>query len=354
VKYAVTGLAKSGTTGLYQSIKAALPAGTLCVFEPSERPHLAYLHAECQGRALTKIMLSSRRAARYSESDFDRNVCIVRDPRDLAVSSLLFRFNRGRIAKEKLRCAALVWLFKQKELRPHAITMTDLLRVLDERDPQLAWQHIGRQYLELGNYLDRCTRTFVFRYDDMVTGNYDALNRYLGLTLARKPGLTGWVSKIARKGASGDWRNWFCPEDVERARPELAPALKRFGFDPSWELATHPVIEPAHCSQYIRQLIKAQRRDPRVTADPARVSTTDLYSAASDGQPGAMYRLGERLLAEAGVVAGTAAAAPTPTVLEAHEWMRRARAMGYLPRQANPSSSADDPADDELRQLDSE
>jgi hypothetical protein len=91
---------------------------------------------------------------------------------------------------------------------------------------------------------------FIFKYEDMIEKNFDALNEYLGLTTTKK-------SKVARKKAMGDWRQWYTEEDVELFKPVYKPYMELIGYDcDDWTLSPEPIIEPDFSSAYIKRLVR--------------------------------------------------------------------------------------------------
>ena len=100
---------------------------------------------------------------------------------------------------------------------------------------------------------------FIFKYEDMISKNYDALNQYLGFEIndeAQIPSTTK-KTKVARKKAAGDWRHWFTKEDVELFKPALSSYMKLIGYDcKDWNLCPNPEIEPRFSSQYMEGLVR--------------------------------------------------------------------------------------------------
>jgi TPR repeat protein len=318
LKIAVVGLPKSGTTALYSGIKSALPPDTVCMFEPSTPRELAYLDSHRTGSALLKIMFEWRDSCGYDEKDFDRNVVIVRDPRDLAVSSLLFRFNLLSFARNEAARERVIAALREKEASPRSRSLVTILRDIDPDNAEDYRELTVGDYAKLARYVGTVRNSFVYRYEDMSADRYDAINEYLGIAIRRPERLTGWVGKIARKGESGDWRNWFTEEDVEFFRPYVDPILEQFGCDPSWELAAEPTILPEHCSGYVMRLMEARANDPHL-AKPKAATLENLLSAVSDGKRTAMFHLAERYERGDGVEA-------SPEL--ARQWLERAAILG--------------------------
>ena len=100
---------------------------------------------------------------------------------------------------------------------------------------------------------------FLFKYEDMIAKNYDAINDYLGFQVledAEVPTKTG-KAKVARKKSTGDWRHWFTDEDIPLFKPVYVPYMELMGYNGNdWALSPDPVIEPEYSSRYMQQLVK--------------------------------------------------------------------------------------------------
>ncbi len=98
---------------------------------------------------------------------------------------------------------------------------------------------------------------FLFTFEDMVAGKFEALNNYLGFEVqadATVPSASG-KAKVIRKKSTGDWRHWFTKEDVELFKPTFIPYLELIGYDcADWTLNPDPVIEPEYSSAYMQRL----------------------------------------------------------------------------------------------------
>ena len=105
---------------------------------------------------------------------------------------------------------------------------------------------------------------FLFKYEDMISGNFELLNEYLGFAVkadGEVPVSTG-KAKVVRKKASGDWRQWFTEQDVELFKPAYRAYMELIGYDPNdWALNENPVIEPEYSSVYIQNLTHKATRN---------------------------------------------------------------------------------------------
>ncbi len=291
IKVSIIGLAKSGTSALYTAIKTCLPAPRRLMFEPKTAEELCYITDGHTDNALTKLMFSQSQSQRigYDPQAFSHNVAIVRDPRDTIISSVLFQFNRLKLLNDTHTARRMIAKFEQKETDPRSISIVE---ILEAREPGMAEKlrsNIEAQLDGFARYLDNGTH-HIITFDQMIEGDFDKLNDYLGLQLATPERLDGWIGKISRKGDSGDWKNWFCPSDVEFFRPTFDPYLKKYGFNLDWTLSDTPEISPEHCSLYIRRLGEARRQDPNLKHGEIS-DMAALRSAAEDGKINALTRL---------------------------------------------------------------
>jgi hypothetical protein len=100
---------------------------------------------------------------------------------------------------------------------------------------------------------------FLFKYEDMIDGNFESLNEYLGFAVkadGEVPASTG-KAKVVRKKASGDWRQWFTEQDVELFKPAYKDYMELIGYDLNdWAFDENPVIEPEYSSIYMQNLLR--------------------------------------------------------------------------------------------------
>ena len=272
MKIFILGVGKSGTTALCYKVAAGLPG---CQAFSGGHPgkylgdyeHAVYKHTyeESKGKGF-----DAYREHLAAES-YDRKLWIARDPRDSAVSRMLYRWHRGvRGSKEQFE--AHLRLVLQKERDPRSLPFYEICRYAGRG----AWPMTKEQVFE--EERERCARMaeflgelddswFVFHYEDMVERRWDALERYLGFAVGKDtevPESTG-KAKVVRKKAQGDWRHWFTDADVKFYEPAYRPYLAAAGYDvDDWTLAPNPVIEPEYSSSYMTKL------PTRRTADSLR------------------------------------------------------------------------------------
>lgn len=195
-------------------------------------------------------------------SRYRHKIVLVRDPRDRFVSGLCFRGYRH------LKChatkAKYYDLLKQKSKDPSSISCVelsnelrrlssdnfDLIKDAKEGGFRLAWLYHNLE------------KKIFYRYEDFVKGDFEEVEDYIGLKgLAHAPvDKYGTRKKAIRKKATGDFRHWFTPEDVEFFRDEdnfMLDYMSYFGYNniEDWELAPEQIIEPEFSYKYFKKLV---------------------------------------------------------------------------------------------------
>jgi len=258
MRVCVVGMGKSGTTALLYAIRAAMPAGTQVLFEP--RTFVAVTAQD----AAAKVLLHPKHpmpAAFYGQ--FDRLVLIVRDPRDVLISRVLYRaYGATAMLSDPAKLARYLDLLRAKEADPRAVSVRQINEVFQSMGGSAAHSDEGRTRMlaDALAFHEAFPAAFVYRYETMVEGDFDALADYLSLPAARMtPEVPEALRRVERSRRAGNWRDWFCPEDVAHFRPLLAPYMARYGYDDGWTLADAPVIRPAECSEYVMRLVRERR-----------------------------------------------------------------------------------------------
>ncbi len=298
----ILGLAKTGSTGLYTNVKAALTAtghDYYCLFEPTRPDQLHSLHRLApELPLLTKVMIAREPDLQLDYDRFPRRLTLLRDPRDMIVSFLLFRpFIRADAPWGQVE--PFVEAIRGKERDPASRSVHELHLLADELG--LASYRLDRvvEFMEWQESLIDRHDVRTVRYEDFVAGRLDDLQTYLGVDVANTAGSSPWLDHIMRAGGSGDWRHWFTDEDITTYRPSVARYMKRFEYDDDWTLATDPHIDPAAASGYIegkyrrRQDQQRQRRGGLSLDAGVAEQRERLVELASDGHSQALYRLAQ-------------------------------------------------------------
>jgi glycosyltransferase involved in cell wall biosynthesis len=265
----VVGLPKTGTSALYYNIKNSLACWSLCLFEPEAYDPSANGSA---GGVLAKILLARPNVDYASFDGFDRKVLLVRDPRDMLISGLLYSIWNAPCCGDDRRSGEWLALLRRKECDPGSLSVLDLLGGRKAIFGQSEAGRVSHGDLceRLMRYHDEHPECYVVRYEDFVDRKLDGLGRFLGFELAPGVGEGVELERVGRTRARGDWSNWFLAPDREFFRPIFARFMARYGYADDWALPGDPRIDPATGSEYVERLIRLRREDLARAAPAAR------------------------------------------------------------------------------------
>ena len=271
MKILILGTGKSGTTALVYKMAGGLPN---CKAFSGGRPgkyigdyeNAVYKHTYEQSKGKSFELFREHLKREY----YDRKVWIARDPRDVAVSRMLYRWQKG-YKGQKEQYQAHLQLVLDKEKDPGAVSFAEICRYVGYNGwPRPVEEVIEEERLRYQNMTDFVKGLendwFLFTYEDMIAKTYQALNAYLGFNVqdeAEVPASTG-KAKVVRKKASGDWRHWFTQDDIELYKPSYLPYMEAISYDcDDWSVNAIPVIEPEFSSIYMQQLAQRKKKSVR-------------------------------------------------------------------------------------------
>lgn len=269
LKVCIVAMPKSGSTALFQSIRTRMSGQVLERFEPQTLDEAKDYKRERQ--VLTKIIPFGRDNAGDWEAGFkhfDHRLVLVRDPRDVILSSIFFT-PQGRFGNYWNDDDKLDGLIRRLKLKIDAPETYNMFGEVMEDFSAKRYARIAATYRTLQKQIDDGGQLIM--YDDVVSGNLDGL--WQDLRLPREPLDTDnrW-GHVPRTKASGNWRRWFTQADVEALRPHVDPVLQMFeGLDPNWDLAKSLELTPAESIDYIVKTVNMTRRrlnHPEWTPNP--------------------------------------------------------------------------------------
>ncbi len=271
MKILILGTGKSGTTALVYKLAGGLPN---CKAFSGGRPgkyigdyeNAVYKHTYEESKGKNFDLFREH----LKKEHYDRKVWIARDPRDVAVSRMLYRWQKG-VKGQKEQFQAHLQLILDKEKKPGAVSFAEICRYVGYNAwPRAIEEGIEEErarYRNMSDFVNSLTDDwFLFTYEDMIAKNYQALDTYLGFNVrdeAEVPVSTG-KAKVVRKKATGDWRDWFTEADIELYKPAFLPYMEVIGYDCNdWYLNPNPVIEPQFSSKYMQQLAQRKKKSLR-------------------------------------------------------------------------------------------
>ena len=270
MKILILGTGKSGTTALVFKMAGGLPN---CQAFSGGKPGKYIGNYENAVYKHTYNPIKGKTFDLYIEhllkEKYDRQVWMARDPRDVAVSRMLYRWQKG-VGSDKDQYQDHLSRVLQKEKDPNSISFAEIYR----------YSGFGQWPMELADFVAEETKRYaemsdfvrqlgddwyLFTYEAMVAKQFESLERYLGFKIdadGEVPANTG-KAKVIRKKSTGDWRNWFTAEDVEMLKPAYKPYMDTIGYDfGDWAFNPEPVIEAQYSSEYMQQLVQRAKRGP--------------------------------------------------------------------------------------------
>ena len=269
MKIFILGVGKSGTTALVYKVAGGLPncqafSGGQPGKYVGDYENAVYKHTyeERKGKSFDLYR------EHLAEEHYDRKIWMARDPRDSAVSRMLYRWHKGHRGNKKL-FEAYFELILKKEQDPRSISFCEICRYTGHNEWRRSIEDVLEEERSRYENMSKFVKTlgdewFIFKYEDMVANNFSDLNAYLGFEVDQNgevPVSTG-KAKVVRKKAVGDWRHWFTQEDVDLFKPLYLPYLEIIGYDcDDWSISSKPIIEPQYSSVYIQNLQKRKNMD---------------------------------------------------------------------------------------------
>ena len=265
MRVCVAGMGKSGTTALVYAIRAAMPANTVLLFEPR-----TFVPVTAPNVA-AKVLLHTKHPMPYPfYRQFERLVLIVRDPRDVLVSRLLYRaYGATSMLADPARLERYLALLRAKEADPRSVSLLEINDVFETMGGSSAHTDEGRARMlaDAIAFHAAFPDALVFKYETMVGGDFAPLADHLSLDAeAMNPTVPAALRRVDRTRRAGNWRDWFRPEDVAHYRPLLADYMRRYGYDDDWAIAAEPCIRPEECSEYVLRLVRERQGTLRPAA----------------------------------------------------------------------------------------
>jgi hypothetical protein len=275
MKIVIFGLAKSGTTALFYILKRSLPSRTVCMFEPRSfdaravrrKPIRSFFKGNREPNVLAKVLPFRPNDPADAESfcHFEKQIFIIRDPRDRIISRLLYGIYDSNFFDDDRKVTTFLEMLKQKESDSSSVSVKDLLAAFAALNGEIfSFDDWARSYRQKSidkplDFHEQHADLFLFKYEAMIDQRLDHLAQYLGLTIHGPVSVAPELNRVTRTKNYGDWRNWFTTEDVESLRPVLQSFLDRYYPQADWELSASPSIAAAHGSLYIQRIVNDRR-----------------------------------------------------------------------------------------------
>lgn len=355
----ILGAAKSGTTALFYAIRNALATGhglaTTGLFEPRRAGEVVeYLSSTSDQVPVVKVLLGPllRDGGKFVET-FDKRIVIYRDPRDNVVSRVCFMLKKLISPREEKKIEQALQLFREKEQSPDSISIVGMIRqmaAITDR-PNLLEAVRSNSLLPAKIKRESGNDYFMMPYDDMVSGQFDQLNRYLGFEVSGDFEVAEQHAFVVRSKSSGAWKDWFLEEDVQFFARDVADDFRILGFDPDVEPNARRSIDPKTSSEYVAaqfQHVQEKRRRSKEARQVRGEEQAERPAPVSDERRQRKLRRSQKAEAAAGtgrseIRTADAKARPAPAAEEKNarrRLRRKVRAAATKgPRQPGATSA---------------
>ena len=258
-------MARTGTSFLAKILQSTLPGKPNLYVEPKSDSFFNDLSQWKSGSHIVKIIFehwNNQSNARESwlahpESlGVDHIFCLIRDPRDMALSRLLyFAFARKLyvgISKDQER--EWVKILQQKEQNPASLSFLDLARKLGIiMGIDYYKDVVDRKYgfSAYSDFLKQNSEHFsLVRYEELVSGNFDALEQVLNCPV-RIPMSMEELEYTKRSGGSNGWKQFFTLSDLAWFKERFGSEMEWWGYC-DWELMPSNSLSSVHISNYVK------------------------------------------------------------------------------------------------------
>jgi hypothetical protein len=263
-KIIIAGLGRSGTTALYFKIKKLLNKNSVFLFEPKITDLPRDLINSNRG-VLIKTLLSLNIKLDYNYfKGFNKKIFIARDPRDIIVSTLLYKGGYHFLWRKTLEnITSCLSLIKQKEKDPNSVSTLRLFKyILNYNAPFLFAERVKSLFAAAVDFSKIHKDYFIIKYEDFIYNKLRKLEGYLDISLMNNSNVDNSLKRVKRTKSAGDWRNWFLEEDIAFFKSLVLDYMSAFNYDfEDWKLNKEPIILPKHASEYIKTLMESGKHD---------------------------------------------------------------------------------------------
>ena len=196
---------------------------------------------------------------------FEKQILIVRDPRDRIISRLLYGIYDSNFFDDDRKVTTFLEMLRQKESDSSSVSVKDLLLAFATLNGEpFSFDDWASSYRQKSiekplHFHEEHAGMFLFKYEDMIDQRLDHLAHYLQLTLSGNVSVAPELNRVTRTKNYGGWRDWLTSDDVEYLRPVLQSYLDRYYPEADWALSASPSIAAAHGSLYIQRIVNDRR-----------------------------------------------------------------------------------------------
>lgn len=254
----VTGLAKTGTTILFASIRDSFPRDRECFFEPTTAAEFEHIVSKGrQTNTLTKALLANLAKHSHVIARFDAIVLIVRDPRDQFISQMLYHFYDFKIRGDRAGYECARDLLRRKIESPSTVSTIQLYDAIASLAGNPGSESLARRYRRLVRFLHQ-HRPHTVRYEDFVDGRVAGLSQYLGMPVSIAARVDDEHSRVVRTRSYGEWRAWLTAADLELINGRVAESMLALDYPVISSIESPAPIPVATTLEYVEQFLPGE------------------------------------------------------------------------------------------------
>ena len=251
----VIGLNKSGTSILTYRIASGLGTNKIH-FEPKGKDGLKFyehhINYTNKNDVITKSLYhhGNSQALPQVASMYNKKIWIVRDPRDVVISSFFYNWYKGHnLPIEKFNIAYQRTVKKEKN--PSSVTFLELIDGLINLSG-----YMKNRYQGTINQIKQLDKTWhLLKYESFIDGDISKTNDYLGFKIDTSAEVNTNVNRVSRSKSYGNWRLWFNESEIPQLKEIFNPALEQLGYDTEdWALENPKQLDASTGSEYMYKL----------------------------------------------------------------------------------------------------
>ncbi len=192
-------------------------------------------------------------------ANFDKKIMLVRDPRDLLISSMLYSVRNSSFYSNKQRIKEFIGILEKKETNPSEVSLIELIQArvgVEKFDLEKWLNHFKVIFDERLNFYRKAGDYLICKYENLVNNNIKEIESFLGFSLMGDSVVDKSFNRVVRTKDYGDWENWFLEEDIRLFKPVFSDYMREFGYNDDWILPSRKIILPVHSSGYVKRIIK--------------------------------------------------------------------------------------------------
>lgn len=249
--YLVVGLAKTGTTALFTSLKQALPTSTETFFEPHTKEEFIGI-LKRNNETLTKALIGHVTSEHNFIRHFYPHILIIRDPRDQIVSELMYRFYDFKLRGDVVHYEKAYAILERKVQNSSSISTIDCFNQISSLVDKPGMEKLVVKIRCLLDYRNTF-QPYILNYESFIDGEVQELEKYLGFKIPILPDVDSEFKRVIRTKSYGEWRAWFTNKDIEFVNKNIGELIKDMGYEIENESILLNTLPISTTLDYIKQ-----------------------------------------------------------------------------------------------------